>query len=117
MTPAQSFARLTLEEDGSLAVHVSSVERGQGAATALPQMAAEAMGLPVKRVSVYLGDTATAPYDQGTNSSRTIFHMGRAIVDGCNQLRAKLLAHAARLLEASQGDLEISDGRVAVKGT
>src|SRR3990167_3530022 len=75
------------------------------------------MGLSVKRVSVYLGDTATAPYDQGTNSSRTIFHMGRAIVDGCNQLRAKLLAHAARLLEASQGDLEISDGRVAVKGT
>ena len=36
MTPAQSFARLTLEEDGSLAVHVSSVEMGQGAVTALP---------------------------------------------------------------------------------
>ena len=117
MTPAQSFARLTLEEDGSLAVHVSSVEMGQGAATALPQMAAEAMGLPVERVSVYFGDTASAPYDQGTNSSRTIFHMGRAIVDGCGQLRAELLAHAARLLEASQEDLEISDGRVAVKGT
>lgn len=116
MTPAFSLTNLRLEEDGSLTVYVGSVEMGQGAATVLKQMAAEAMTLPVERVSVIMGDTAAAPYDQGTNSSRTTFHMGRAIMDGSGHLQAELLAHAARLLEVSEQDLEIREGRVIAKG-
>ncbi len=116
MTPALSQTDLRLEEDGSLEVHAASVDMGQGAATVLKQMAAEAMTLPVERVSVILGDTAVAPYDQGTNSSRATFHMGRAIVDGSNRLRTELLAHAARLLEVSEQDLEIREGKVIPRG-
>ncbi|MBI4527565.1 MAG: xanthine dehydrogenase family protein molybdopterin-binding subunit [Deltaproteobacteria bacterium] len=116
MTPAFSLTDLRLEEDGSLAVHVGSVEMGQGAATVLKQMAADAMNLPIERVSIIMGDTNNAPYDQGTNSSRTTFHMGRAIVSGSERLRAELLAHAARLLEVSEQDLEIREGRVIARG-
>ncbi len=116
MTPALSLTDLRLEEDGSLEVHAATVDMGQGAATVLKQMAAEAMDLPLEQVSLILGDTAVAPYDQGTNSSRATFHMGRAIVDGSNRLRAALLAHAARLLEISEQDLEIREGRVVARG-
>lgn len=116
MTPAFSLTDLRLEEDGSLAVHVGSVEMGQGAATVLKQMAADAMNLPIERVSIIMGDTNNAPYDQGTNSSRTTFHMGRAIVDGSGRLRAELLVHAARLLEISEQDLEIREGCVIARG-
>jgi CO/xanthine dehydrogenase Mo-binding subunit len=116
MTPALSLADLRLEDDGSLAVHAASVEMGQGIATALAQIAADAIGLPLDRVALVLADTGSAPYDQGTNSSRSVFHMGRAIVDGCRELRRQLLHHAAALLEAAPDDLEVRDGHVAVKG-
>jgi CO/xanthine dehydrogenase Mo-binding subunit len=116
MTPALSLADLRLEDDGSLAVHAASVEMGQGIGTALTQIAASAMGLSAERVALVLGDTGSAPYDQGTNSSRSVFHMGRAIVDGCATLRKALLEHAAGILEVAREDLEIRDGHVAVTG-
>lgn len=116
MTPALSLADLHLEDDGSLAVHVGSVEMGQGMSTALAQIAADAMGLPVLQVSLVFADTSSSPYDQGTNSSRAVFHMGRAIVEGATRLKKELLARASELLEVAPADLEIRDGYVTVRG-
>lgn len=116
MTPALSLADVHLEDDGSLTVRVGSVEMGQGMSTALAQIAADAMGLPLGQVSLVFADTSSSPYDQGTNSSRAVFHMGRAIVEGTARLQKDLLARASELLEVSPTDLEIRDGYLAVRG-
>jgi len=116
MTPSNSAASVRLNSDGSATLLTSSVEMGQGPHTSLAQIVAEAIGLPLDRVTVTFPDTDFTPYDQSTSSSRTIFSMGHAAQQAGIQIRDQLLEIAARHLEAAVGDLEIEDGVIAVKG-
>jgi CO/xanthine dehydrogenase Mo-binding subunit len=117
ITPSTSAAALKLNEDGSLNVLTSSVELGQGAKTVLAQIAADALQVPMSRVSVSDPDTELTPYDQQTSSSRTTFSMGGAIGKAAADLKRQLLDYGAELLEASVSDLVLEEGRVAVRGT
>jgi CO/xanthine dehydrogenase Mo-binding subunit len=117
ITPSTSAAALKLNEDGSLNVLTSSVECGQGAKTVLAQIAADAMQIPIARVSVSDPDTDLTPYDQQTSSSRTTYSMGGAIRKAATDLKRQLLDYAAENLEASVRDLIIEDARIMVRGT
>ena len=117
ITPSTSAAALKLNEDGSLNVLTSSVELGQGAKTVLAQIAADALQVPIARVSVSDPDTELTPYDQQTSSSRTTFSMGGAIGKAAADLKRQLFDCAAELLEASASDLVLEEGRVAIRGT
>jgi CO/xanthine dehydrogenase Mo-binding subunit len=117
ITPSTSAAALKLNEDGSLNVLTSSVECGQGAKTVLGQIAAQAMQIPMGRVSVSDPDTDVTPYDQQTSSSRTTYSMGGAISQAAADLKRQLLDYAAQNLEASVDDLIIEDARVKVRGS
>jgi CO/xanthine dehydrogenase Mo-binding subunit len=117
ITPSTSAAALKLNEDGSLNVLTSSVELGQGAKTVLAQIAAEALQVPLRSVSISDPDTEFTPYDQQTSSSRTTFSMGGAIGKAAADLKRQLLDYAAELLEVSVNDLVLGEGRVGVRGT
>jgi CO/xanthine dehydrogenase Mo-binding subunit len=117
ITPSTSAAALKLNEDGSLNVLTSSVECGQGAKTVLGQIAANAMQVPVNRVSVSDPDTDFTPYDQQTSSSRTTYSMGGAIRKSAADLKQQLLNHAAEIFEASVHDLTLENGRATVRGS
>jgi CO/xanthine dehydrogenase Mo-binding subunit len=117
ITPSTSAAALKLNEDGSLNVLTSSVECGQGAKTVLAQIAADAMHMPVRRISVSEPDTDLTPYDQQTSSSRTTYSMGGAIREAASDLKRHILDCAAENLEVSVSDLIIEDSRVMVRGT
>src|ERR687888_1633006 len=78
-TPTTSTASIKLNADGSLNVLTSSVEMGQGAKTALAQIAASEVGLAVHRVHVSEPDTTFTPFDLMTAASRATFCMGTAI--------------------------------------
>src|ERR1051325_7523552 len=117
ITPSTSAATLKMNEDGSLNVLVSSVELGQGSKTVLAQIAAEAMDLPIDRVSVSDPDTDLTPYDQQTSSSRTTFSVGGAIRSAAEDLRRQLFLHAANLLEAAPADLISNQQRIGVRGS
>lgn len=116
ITPSTSTAAAKLNEDGSLNVLTSSVEMGQGARTALAQLAAEALDLPFERVLVSEPDTDVTPYDQQTSSSRTTFSMGNAVVRAVRDVRGQLLELAAEAMETAVEDLEPREGRVEVRG-
>ena len=64
MSAFPSSAVAKLNADGSLNVLTGSVEMGQGALTALAQIAAHEATLPVSRVRVSTPDTAVTPWDQ-----------------------------------------------------
>ncbi len=115
-TPTTSTATVKLNADGSLNVLTSSVEMGQGAKTALAQIAASEIGLPVHRVRVSEPDTAFTPFDLMTAASRATFCMGTAIRKGIEQVKEQLLEAAAAQLEAAKEDLVLNDGRVMVRG-
>jgi len=116
MTPSNSAASVRLNADGSATLLTSSVEIGQGPHTSLAQIVAEAIGLPLERVSVTFPDTDFTPYDQSTSSSRTIFSMGHAARQAGIQIRDQLLEIASDQFEVAVDDLEIVDGVIRAKG-
>ncbi|HZU19486.1 MAG TPA: xanthine dehydrogenase family protein molybdopterin-binding subunit [Candidatus Dormibacteraeota bacterium] len=111
--PAAAGCRV--EPDGSLLVQVGSVDI-TGTDTGLAMIAAETFGLPLDRVRVERGDTATAPYAGMAGGSKIIYTVGPAVQQAAAEARRQLLEIAAEELEAAVEDLEIRDGRVQVQG-
>ncbi len=90
-------AYMKLEADGSVTVAVGTVEMGQGLITALTQIAAEALGIPVERIQLAPVDSSRVPDSGPTVASRGTMMSGLAIVDAANKLRERIEAVAAEL--------------------
>jgi len=116
VTPSASAAFVKLNEDASVTLLCSAVEMGQGASTALAQIAAEELGVPVEMISVVRPDTDFTPYDMASVSSRSTFFVGNAVRRAAADAREQLLDIAAEILEANPKDLELKEGKVQVRG-
>lgn len=88
----RSEAVVEASAEGRLRVLVSSVEIGQGSATVLAQIAAEAFGCAVDDVDVPAADTALVPNSGPTVASRTTAIVGELVARGARQLRAEFPA-------------------------
>ena len=87
ISPTTSMAIVNISADGSCIVYCSTVDMGQGSDTAMAQFAAEALGIPVERVSVVHPDTDVTPYDMATLGSRSTYHMGHAVKNAAEDAR------------------------------
>ncbi|MBU1226103.1 MAG: xanthine dehydrogenase family protein molybdopterin-binding subunit [Actinobacteria bacterium] len=115
-TPTSSNAVIKVEEDGRVTVLVAAPEIGAGQSTVLAQIAADAIGVPIEAVVVPGTDTAYTPYNGPVASSRTTFHVGNAIVMAGAEIREKILAAAADILDRDAGRLDLVDGRIVEDG-
>lgn len=88
---SKTEAEVRLHPDGSVEVRAATVELGQGATTVLAQIAAEALGAEMDSVRVRLSDTEAAPFDRGTNASRSTISVGSAIEAAARRVREELL--------------------------
>jgi len=79
-------------EQGRLWLHIGVTDIGTGAKTAMAQLAAEAMGMPLSDVTVVWGDTDRCPYSVGESGSRTTTHTGQAIVEAAADLKRQIIA-------------------------
>ncbi|HEX5019511.1 MAG TPA: xanthine dehydrogenase family protein molybdopterin-binding subunit [Candidatus Binatia bacterium] len=112
-------ARVRLETDGTATVFTGGLESGQGHATALAQIVADELALHVSQVRVATTfDSASHPYvmTSGVYSNKFHGHDTVAAIGAARKVREKLLKRAAVLLEANLDDLELSDGRISVRG-
>ena len=73
-------ARIVIERDGSFAVYVGSSGIGQGVETVMSQIAADALDVPIEKVTVYHGSTTYLPEGYGSYGSRATVMGGSAIV-------------------------------------
>src|SRR5213594_2754990 len=112
-THAVSTAVVHINADGSVILLSGSVEVGQGARTALAQIAAETLGVPFEAVVVPAPDTSLTPYDHVTSASRSTTVMGLAVAAAAKDAREQLLALAAKLLDAPPSALTIREGKSA----
>jgi len=112
LAPSVSNALVRLHADGSVTLCVASVEFGQGVHSALAQVVAEELQVPLERVRVAMPDTQAVPYDQATNASRSTTVMGLAVQDAARDLARRLLALAAGLWGVPQERLRLADGCV-----
>jgi aerobic carbon-monoxide dehydrogenase large subunit len=112
----QETADVTVSKSG--AVHVSSggTSVGQGIETVLAQIAADALGVEPGVIRVTTGDTAAQPFGAGSWASRSTVVGGSAVHQAAVAVRERAVQLAARILEAAEGDLELRDGAVVVRG-
>jgi CO/xanthine dehydrogenase Mo-binding subunit len=113
-----SAATVNLNPDGSATLITAGVEVGSGSmAQSLPQIVADQLGLDPADVIVKAADTDAAGFDSGVGGGRTTVSLGAAGTAACAEVRRKLFAAAADLLEAAAHDLELVDGTVGVVGS
>ena len=110
-------AMVQLRTDGSVALSTGCVDIGQGSDTVMVQICADALSLPIGRVSYARQDSDSSPYNWKTAGSRSTYMTGRAVAIATVDMRDKMLAHAAELMECTAKDLELRPGgAVGVKG-
>jgi CO/xanthine dehydrogenase Mo-binding subunit len=116
MVTLQSASSLCrLESDGTVTFVVGSVDIS-GSNTALRQIAAEAVGLPVERVAISNADSTGAPHSPMSGGSKITLVVGAAIVQAAQDAKRQAFEIAADQLEADLDDLELVDGKVRVRG-
>jgi xanthine dehydrogenase YagR molybdenum-binding subunit len=82
-------ARARVQPDHRLVVELAMTDIGTGSYTILTQIAAEAMDMPIDRVTVRLGDTDYPPTD-GSGGSFGAATSGAAVLFACQKLKAGL---------------------------
>jgi len=103
--------------DGTVTLLTGAADVGQGIDTALSQIVGEELRIPADAISIAVKVTDGVPDDQGASASRTLYSVGNATRTAAVNLRDKLLALAAEMLEADRQDLEWGEGTIAVRGT
>ncbi|MGZ6390497.1 MAG: xanthine dehydrogenase family protein molybdopterin-binding subunit [Ktedonobacterales bacterium] len=84
-----SAATIRVDQAGQYTVCIAAADIGTGAWTALTQIAADALDVPVERVTVEIGDSAL-PYARIAGGSMGTASWGSAVVEAARVLRARL---------------------------
>src|SRR6058998_1535661 len=113
----QEGTTVRLEPGGAVTALVGVTNQGQGIHTALAQIIADELDMPLDRIAVLSGDTAVVPYGGGTWASRGMPIGGSATLLAARALGERIRTVAAALLEAHVDDLELRDGRAMVRGS
>ena len=105
-------AFLAIDGKGGVTVYSGKVDLGTGVRTAMAQIAAEELDVPVSRITVIQGDTALTP-DQGpTYGSLSIQNGGVQVRQAAATARRALIQAAAQHLDSAPGDLTIVGGMI-----
>ncbi len=103
-------AWLRINADGSATVFTGKVELGQGIVTALAQIAAEELDLPLKRIKMISGDTGQTPNEGQTAGSQSIEASGTALRMASAEARGILIDLAAKRFGVAADTLTVADG-------
>jgi len=107
-------AWLRINADGTATVFTGKVELGQGILTALKQIAAEELDLPLERIAMISGDTGRTPNEGQTAGSQSVENSGTALRMAGAEARAILLELAAKHLGVAADTLAVADGTISV---
>ena len=117
ITPGWEVVDLAMDPSGRVEARIGASPHGQGLRTTLSQIIADELTIDPMQVSIVHGDTDRTPYGFGTFASRSVVISGGASLLAARKVKGKIIQIAARLLEASSGDVELYQGAARVKGT
>ena len=107
----QGGALLNIYMDGSVSVNHGGTEMGQGLNTKMAQVAADGLGIPVSFVRVMGTDTQKVPNASATAASSGADINGAAVNNACDQMRVRLAAVAARMLNCDAAAVVFANGK------
>jgi len=110
-------ARLEINSDRSVAVFIGSSAVGQGVETVFAQIAADALEIPMDRISgVYHGSTGYVSDGYGAYHSRSVVMGGSALLDATRNLHDLIRATASKRFGCAPSEINISEDRIAGPG-
>ncbi len=123
----QSYGRITwfhdtsrawvgLELDGTVTIRCGVPDIGAGQVNSLCQIAAELLGVPLERVTVYATDSALTPLAGTSTATRQLYMSGNAVYKAASVVRENLIVRAAKDFKVDEGAIDLADGRAFVVG-
>jgi len=107
-----SYAWTRVGSDGRITVVTAMQDIGTGTRTAMAQIAAEELGVPLDRVEVVLGDSARGPYATLSAGSSTTPSVGPAVRAAAADAKRQIIEIAAQRYDLEERVLDIKDGVV-----
>jgi isoquinoline 1-oxidoreductase len=111
--PTDFNAYLRIGAEGRVTCLVGKVELGQGSMTALAQLLAEELDVPLDSVDMIMGDTDQCPWDMGTFGSLSIRQFGPVLKAAAAEARAVLLQMASERFQCPVGELTVKDAVIS----
>lgn len=108
-------AFIKMNEDASFNLLVGATDLGTGSDTALAQIAAEILEVPVTKIIVYSSDTDLTPFDKGAYASSTTYISGGAVKKAALQVKEQIFKIGCAMLNVPQEQANIADTKVTAK--
>jgi CO/xanthine dehydrogenase Mo-binding subunit len=107
-----SYAWIRVGADGRAQVVTAMQDIGTGTRTAMAQIAAEELGIPLEHVQVSLGDSARGPFASISAGSSTVPSMGPAVRSAAADAKRQLIEIAAQRFHLEERVLDIANGQI-----
>jgi xanthine dehydrogenase YagR molybdenum-binding subunit len=107
-----SYAWVRLGSDGRANVVTAMQDIGTGTRTAMAQIAAEELGLPLDRVEVQVGDSSRGPYASISGGSSTLPSMGPAVRSAAADAARQVVELAAQRFDRLEETLSLQGGNI-----
>jgi CO/xanthine dehydrogenase Mo-binding subunit len=107
-----SYAWIRIGADGRAQVVTAMQDIGTGTRTAMAQIAAEELGIPLEHVQVSLGDSARGPFASISAGSSTVPSMGPAVRSAAADAKRQLIEIAAQRFHLEERVLDIRNGQI-----
>jgi len=108
----EAGAIVELTEKGVFQIRHGVNEYGQGAHTAIQQIAAAELGVTYEQVETSYADTALSPRTGPTTASRQLYLSGNAVVKACREMKKKIFESAEEELNIPAAELDIRSRRL-----
>jgi isoquinoline 1-oxidoreductase len=115
--PPALEAWLHVGADGAVTAFTGKVEMGQDNRTALCQLVAEELRVPLQSVRLIMGDTDVVPFDVGTYGSRSMPDAGESLSSAAATARQLLVEMAAERWGVSDARLTAEAGAIRQAGS
>jgi aerobic carbon-monoxide dehydrogenase large subunit len=109
-------ATVRVAGSGRVSIYTGALAMGQGIKTALAQVCADELGVPLESIDVVAGDTSAVSLGLGGYASRQAITAGSSTLLAAREVKRRAIKVAAHMLEAAEDDLVITAGRVHVDG-
>jgi nicotinate dehydrogenase subunit B len=116
LAPDQLDSFIAIAKDGSVTAYFGKIDGGQGLDVAIGQIVADELDVPVTRVKVVMGDTATSLNQGGASNASGIEQGSAPLRHAAAEARRLLVDMAAQHLKTGADQLSVSDGIVSVTG-
>ena len=107
-----SYAWVRVGSDASVTVVTAMQDIGTGSRTAMAQIAAEELGVPLAQVRVELGDSARGPFASISAGSSTIPSMGPAVRSAAGDAARQIVELAAQRWQKEERTLSLQGGQI-----